>query len=246
MTRRAALITDHDTPRHRDTEAAHGAAVLGASLPRCVVIACLVAVAMTALCPAAAHAQAWGARGFFDVGATTFTASQSFEAILGSATGTVFGGGGDVVLPQRIFGRVRASRFGKTGQRVFVFEGETFDLGIETNVRIAPVDVTGGYRFFDADRRVVPYLGAGLGWHRYEETSEFAEDDENVDERHRGYHVLGGAEVRLARWLGVGGELQWTTVPEALGQDPNGVSAAFEETDLGGVSFRVNVIVGRW
>jgi opacity protein-like surface antigen len=129
---------------------------------------------------------------------------------------------------------------------VFVFEGETFDLGIETNVRIAPVDVTGGYRFFDADRRVVPYLGAGLGWHRYEETSEFAEDDENVDERHRGYHVLGGAEVRLARWLGVGGELQWTTVPEALGQDPNGVSAAFEETDLGGVSFRVNVIVGRW
>jgi opacity protein-like surface antigen len=205
-----------------------------------------MAAAITALCPAATHAQQWGGRGFFDVGATTFTASQSFEAILGSATGTVFGGGGEVVLPQRIFGRVRVSRFERAGQRVVVFEGETFDLGIDTNVRITPVEVTGGYRFRNADRRVVPYLGAGIGWHRYEETSEFAEGDENVDERHQGYHLLGGAEVRLARRLGVGGELQWTTVPDALGQDPNGVSAAFEDTNLGGVSFRVNVIVGRW
>jgi hypothetical protein len=39
--------------------------------------------------------------------------------------------------------------------------------------------------------------------------------------------------------------VQWSTVPDALGQDPNGVSAAFDETNLGGVAFRVKFIVGR-
>jgi hypothetical protein len=51
--------------------------------------------------------------------------------------------------------------------------------------------------------------------------------------------------VRLARWFGVGGEVQLSTVPDALGQDPNGVSAAFEERNLGGVAFRVKFVIGR-
>jgi opacity protein-like surface antigen len=204
-----------------------------------------VAVIVVALSPAVANGQTVGVRGFFDVGTTTFTASKSFEAILGTPTGTVFGGGGEVVLPIGIFATVRASQFKKTGERVFVFEGETLPLGIDTTIRIRPFEVSGGYRFRGLEKRVVPYAGAGIGWHRYEETSEFAEDDENVDETFLGYHVLGGAEFRLTRWLAVSGEFQWTTVPDALGQDPNGVSAAFEETDLGGTAFRVRFVIGR-
>jgi opacity protein-like surface antigen len=214
---------------------------LGTSVPRCVVIACLVA----AIDVQTADAQTFGARGFFDVGAVTFTASQSFETILGTRTGTIFGGGGEVVLPVGIFAGVRASKFQKTGERAFVFEGETFPLGIETTIRIRPFEISGGYRFGSLDRRVVPYAGGGIGWHRYEETSEFAEDDENVDETFRGYHLLGGAELRVARWFAVAGEFQWTTVQDALGQDPNGVSAAFGETDLGGTAFRVRFVIGR-
>ena len=208
---------------------------------RWVVVACM----MLALDVHAASAQSWGARGFFDVGAIKFTAAKSFEAVVGTPTATVFGGGGEVVLPMGIFATVRASNIEKTGQRVFVFEGETFPLGIDTTIRIRPFEVSGGYRFGGLDRRVVPYIGAGLGWQRYEETSEFADDDENVDETFRGYHLLGGAELRVTRWFAVGGEFQWTTVPDSLGQDPNGVSTAFEETDLGGTAFRVRIVIGR-
>lgn len=191
------------------------------------------------------EAQEWGTRGIIEVGATMFTASNSFEAILGTATGTVFGGGGELILPQQVFASVRVSRFQRSGERAFVFEGETFGLGIDTTVRVTPIEVTGGYRFGDLNRRLVPYVGTGIGWHRYQETSEFADDDENVRETFQGYHLLGGAELRVTRWFGVGGEFQWTTVPDALGQDPNGVSAAFEETNLGGTAFRVRFVVGR-
>jgi opacity protein-like surface antigen len=182
-------------------------------------------------------------RGFGDVGSTSFAAAQSFEAVLGSRKGMVFGGGVEAVLAQRIFVNVRASRFRQTGQRVFLFNGEQFNLGIPATVTVTPVELTGGYRF-DFGNRVVPYAGGGLGWHRYSETSDFAEDDENVDERFSGYHLLGGVEVRVARWMGAAGELQWATVPDALGQDPNGVAQAFDESDLGGITMRFKLVLG--
>ena len=183
-------------------------------------------------------------RGFGDVGSTTFAAEKSFRAVLGSETGRVFGGGVEAVLPQRIFVNLRASRFREVGQRVFLFNGQQFDLGIPTTITVTPLELTGGYRF-DFGRRFIPYGGAGLGWHRYEETSRFADASENVNERFTGYHVMGGAEFRLAQWIGAAAEAQWTTVPDALGADSNSASHEFDESDLGGVTFRLKVVVGR-
>lgn len=203
-----------------------------------------VAVATMLLAPPAAAQTEFMFRGFGDVGSTTFAAEKSFNAVLGSETGRVFGGGVEAVLPQRVFVNVRASRFREVGQRVFLFNGEQFDLGIPTTITVTPVELTGGYRF-DFGRRLVPYGGAGLGWHRYEETSRFADASENVNERFTGYHVVGGAEVRLVRWIGAAAEVQWATVPDALGDDPNSVSHEFDESDLGGVTFRFKVVVGR-
>ncbi len=193
--------------------------------------------------PAEAQTREFMLRGFGDIGSTTLTAEKSFTAVLGSESGRVFGGGVEAVLPQRVFVNVRASRFREVGQRVFLFNGEQFDLGIPTTITVTPVELTGGYRF-DFGRRLIPYGGAGLGWHRYEETSRFAEADENVDERFKGYHVIGGAEFRLARWIAAAAEAQWATVPDALGGDPNSVSHEFDESDLGGVTFRVKVVLG--
>ena len=186
-------------------------------------------------------------RGFGDVGLVRFTASDTFDAVLGSSTGGVFGGGGEVVLSQRIFVSVRFSRFQKTGERVFALDGEVFPLGIEATTRITPIEVSGGYRFEGRGRRrtAIPYLGGGIGWHRYEETSEFADSSENVSETFSGYHVLGGVEFRLARMFGIGGEVQWTTVPDALGGGPGSVAALFDETNLGGIGFRVRFTIGR-
>jgi opacity protein-like surface antigen len=196
--------------------------------------------------PAPARAQSSGfmVRGFADIGTTTFTAAQSFEAILGHKRGPVWGGGAGVVLPLPIFVDVRASRFRQIGERVFIHQGEQFDLGIPTTITVTPLTLIGGYRI-DRGWRVVPYGGGGIGWHRYEETSQFADESENVDERFQGYHLLGGAEIRLASWIGTAFEAEWSTVPDALGTDPNGVSRAFNETDLGGTTFRVKVVIGR-
>ena len=189
-----------------------------------------------------AQAQGFMLRGFADAGATTFTAGQSFNAILGSKSGPVFGGGVEAV-ERNIFLNVRASRFRKTGQRVFLFEGQQFDLGIPATITVTPVELSGGYRF-PFWTRFVPYAGIGVGRYWFKETSQFAASDENVDDQFTGYHVLGGAEVRLARWIGLAGELQWARVPDAIGGDPNSVSHEFNESDLGGTTFRFKIIVG--
>jgi opacity protein-like surface antigen len=204
-----------------------------------------VIVALALLMASPAYAQEGVAiRGFADAGSRTFTATESFTAILGSDRGLVFGGGVEVVTPFRLFASVRASRFSDTGERVFLFNEEQFDLGVPTTITVVPVEVTGGYRF-DYGQRFVPYAGAGIGWHRYRETSEFAEDSENVEETFRGFQLLGGVEFGFARWIGAAGEVQWATVPDALSGDPNGVATEFGEDDLGGVTVRFKIVVGR-
>jgi opacity protein-like surface antigen len=197
------------------------------------------------MCLRDAQAQDIGFRGFADLGGTRFTAGQSFDAVLGTHTGVVFGGGVEVIVARDFFINVHASRFQKDGTRVFVLNEEVFDLGIPTTVRVTPVQITGGYRFKVGRRQIVPYVGGGVGWYRYSETSDFATGDEDVSETFTGYHLLGGAEVRLSRLFGVSGEVEWSGVPDALGQSPNSVSAAFDETDLGGVTFRVKIVVGK-
>jgi len=201
--------------------------------------ACMLGLATTAQ----AQTSEFMLRGFADIGSTTFTAERSFEAVLGDAGGPVWGGGVEVVLPFPIFIDVRASQFKQTGERVFLYQGQQYDLGIPTTVTITPLTLVGGYRA-DFGWRVVPYGGGGVGWHRYRETSQFAEASENVDERFQGYHLLGGAEFVLTRWIGTAVEAEWSTVPDALGRDANGVSKEFNETDLGGVTFRVKIVIG--
>ena len=190
--------------------------------------------------------QSLAIRGFGDVGMVRFAAGDTFDATLGSPSGVFFGGGVEVVLPQQWFLSLRLSHFGKSGERVFVQDNETFPLGIDMKVGITPIEVSAGYRFRSRGqkRNVIPYLGGGIGWHRYTETSDFADTGENVSETFTGYHVVGGAEYRMGRTFAIAGEGQWTTIPDAL----SGVSSAgdaFGESNLGGIGFRVRFVVGR-
>jgi hypothetical protein len=238
MTVITTTAADDGRPRHGDTASSN-------CCFRAAVAPWFVGVLLVAYCALAPHQASAQIRGFADVGSTTFAATDSFETILGTTSGVVFGGGVEAVLPKNIFASVRASRFRKTGERVFVTEsGERFGLGVPTTVTVTPIEFTAGYRL-DRGWPVVPYGGGGIGRHRYEEVSDFAEADENVKESFTGYHVLGGVEFRVAQWIGAAGELQWATVPDALGTDPNGVSSQFDETDLGGLTFRVKVVIGR-
>lgn len=205
---------------------------------------CVASIYLVCSTPAQAQTRELRFRGFADLGSTTFAAEESFTAVLGSDRGAVFGGGVEAVLPQRVFVSLRASRFRRTGERVFLFGRERFNLGIPTTVTVTPVELTGGYRF-EYGRRFVPYAGGGIGWHGYREASRFANGEENVSERFLGYQAVAGTEIRLARWMAAAGEAQWSTVPDALGADPNGVSREFEESNLGGVTLRVKVVIGR-
>ena len=184
-------------------------------------------------------------RAFGEVGARTFTASKSFEAVLGSRSGVVFGGGADVLVGRNLFVSVGISRFQKDGERVAVANGEAFPIGIDTTISIVPIEVSAGWRFTKPRRTVIPYLGGGLGWHRYKETSDFATSDEDVQFTKTGFQLLGGAEWRASRWLGVAGEAAWMSVPNAFEGGASSAAAAFGEDDLGGAVFRVKVVIGR-
>ena len=196
---------------------------------------------MSAAAPASA--QDISVRGFGSFGAVLFTAHDSFEAVLGQPAGPIFGGGGQVLLPLGIYAEVGFRQFKRSGERVFVGPNdEVFRLGIPLQVTIQPLDITVGYRIRNW-RKVIPYAGGGFSSYRYKETSDFSDPGEDIDERFTGFHIVGGAEYQVQRWVALGGEVSWSSIPDALGQ--GGASAAFGEDDLGGTTFRVKISVGR-
>ncbi len=135
------------------------------------------------------------------------------------------------------------SRFEKTGERAFVFEGDVFRVGIPDRITMTPVVVTAGYRFPIA-ARIVPYIGGGVGSLKFEETSDFADPDENVSET---LHQLSRAWPASSTPPRAG--CSWRAksatrrCPTRLGAP--GIAADFDESDLGGFSVAVKVLVGR-
>ena len=125
-----------------------------------------------------------------------------------------------------------------------MLDGQVIPLGIPLDVTIVPIEISAGWKFrIRALPKLIPYVAGGYTSLSYKETSLFSGSGENVDDRFGGYHLRGGAEFKVMRWLGVAGEFAWTTVPDAIGG--GGVSKASTEDDLGGISFRARITVGR-
>jgi opacity protein-like surface antigen len=184
-------------------------------------------------------------RPFFLLSGENFTATDTFKAVFGRSVEPLFGGGLDLAFRSGLYVDVTASRFRQTGQRAFIGpDNHAFQLGIPLTATIVPFEVSGGYRVHSRSS-VVPYVGAGVGSYRYKEESPapFSESSENVDVRHAGYLVVGGAEFRVGRWVGLSVDAQYTRVPGILGS--GGVSQSLNEKDLGGTAARFKVIVGR-
>jgi hypothetical protein len=169
-----------------------------------------------------------------------FAARNSFAAVLDHSGGAFFGGGAELRFWSRVFVNGSVEYFSKRGQRVFVIDGDVFRLGTPETITIMPITVTAGWRF--EHEHITPYLGAGSGRTTYKETSNGADPGENVDSRFTSYHALGGVEIR-DQWIATAFEVVYTRVPDGLGR--GGASAAFGESNLGGVSGRIKVIVGR-
>lgn len=183
-------------------------------------------------------------RGFGDAGLTIFSATQSFKAVLGKASGPVFGGGLELGLPKNLFVSLGASRFRRTGHRVFVFENQVFNLDVSDTITVTPLDLTAGYRFGNFGR-LMPYAGGGVSWVKFQETSAQSTEADDAKGTHTGFHVSGGAEIPLGKWLAAGVDAQWSAVPNGLGDAATGVAHVFDEHDLGGFTLRARFIVGR-
>jgi opacity protein-like surface antigen len=191
----------------------------------------------TAKPPAARAAKqpVFRAYGQFDF--TAMTASKSFDAVLGSSTLTGFGAGGELIkLWKGAFARLSFSSASASGSRVIVVGSEVVPLNVPVDVGITALTLGGGWRF-QVNRRIVAYGGAGFVLLGYTEDSEFA-GNEDSDESFNGSAVFGGVEIPLGSWFIVGGEVEWRTVPDALGEFAS-VSKAFGETNLGGTTVRV-------
>lgn len=183
------------------------------------------------------------AYGFSD--STQMTAADTFIGVLGSKTTTGVGGGVEVLrLWEGLFARVNYSQSSAEGVRSVVFDGEVIPLGIPMRIKLNPLEAGAGWRA-DLGRRAIVgvYGGGSLVRMRYRQTSDFAETGEDVDETFNGFSAYGGADVTIARWLMIGAEGQYRTVPNGLGQD--GISAELGDTDLGGLTFRVMVGIRR-
>jgi opacity protein-like surface antigen len=172
----------------------------------------------------------------------SFAAVDTFDAVFGRSYDPFFGGGVQVVFHEQYFVELSASRFKQTGQRAFIDNGRTFGLGIPLTATITPFEVTGGYRF-KLSPRMRPYVAVGVGTYRYTETSNFSDATEDVDVRHAGFVLNGGADFRVHSWVSIGADVQYTRVPGIIGTA--GVSQQAGESDLGGVAGRLKLIVGR-
>jgi hypothetical protein len=221
---------------------------------RCVVVILTFALALPAAAFAGEDPQPGtpaskghvGLHAFAAVDGDVMSASRSFEAVLGTSTLIGYGGGGDVVdLWKHLFARVAVTHASKKGSRAIFTGTEAVSLGIPLTVSMTPVEIGGGWRFASARGRIVPYAGAAALLLSYKETSQFADAGDNVSETFTGYEAFGGAEVGITKWLVASGEAQYRSVPNALGDA--GLSQAFNEKNLGGVTvrFSMGVRVGR-
>jgi hypothetical protein len=173
-----------------------------------------------------------------------FAAGTTFNAVFGSRSATFYGGGLQVATRRGLFVDLAVTHLDKAGQRAFVNNGEIFQLGIPLKIAITPLEISGGYRMkLPGHARIVPYVGGGVGWYKYSETADFASSNDNVEVTHAGFLFIGGAEVRLQKWISAAADAQFTAVPGILGQ--GGLSKDVSENDLGGVAARIRVILGR-
>jgi hypothetical protein len=200
-------------------------------------IVCLLA-GSAASATAQTTSDGFGVFGMGQFGYVRFAAEQSFQAILGTASGGVVGGGAEVRFGAA-FVNGSVERFAKTGQRILVVDGEVFKLGIPDTVTVIPVAVSAGWRF--AHERTTPYIGGGIGRILYREQSTFVDPADNVRTQYSSYHVLGGVEFRN-EWAATAFEVQYTLAPNTIGV--GGASAAFQETNLGGLSGRIKILFG--
>jgi len=180
-----------------------------------------------------------GFAGFGQFGYTRFSAQNSFQAITGTGGGATVGGGAEVRIGNLFLGG-SIDRYRQTGQRVLVIDREVFGLGVPDTISLVPMKALAGWRFEHGN--ATPYVGGGIGTVLFTEESLAADPGENIQTRFTSYHGVAGVEIRNG-WVATAFEVEYSRIPDSIGF--GGASAAFQESNLGGVVGRIKILVGR-
>jgi hypothetical protein len=225
--------------RHRSTLVAIGGALLLATMfVRPAAAQTMADDAVQARRPPARPRRQLGVRAFAALDADSLAASSTFDAVLGTHVLAARGGGAELLnVWKGLFIRVAATSASKTGSRVVVVDKQAVSLGIPLTIEMMPVEFGAGWRSSIGQRQQGAwYVGGGLLHAVYRETSTFATVGDNTDTTFNGGVVFVGADVKLWHFIVGGGEVQFRSLPNALGD--GGASQAFNETNLGGATVR--------
>jgi hypothetical protein len=174
------------------------------------------------------------------------SAKESFKAVGLPSSAVDFGGGARLTgLWSGVFVQVSGTRWRDTGERVFIdSDGTRFPLGIPLGVKATFVDGTLGVQapFSTGRNPYLFFLGAGVGFVRYSESSPFADAGENLDVKKVSYHALAAVEIPIVRHLAAVVETKYRYVPNLLGE--GGASAIFGEDSFGGLNATVGLRIG--
>jgi hypothetical protein len=221
----------------------HGSSIIG--------VVVLVAIASTAQAQGSRPAgrQESGGLGVDLFGAAVASwpsAKESFKAVGLPSTAVDFEGGARVTgLWRGMFVQFSGARWSDTGERVFIdSDGTRFPLGIPLAVKARFLDGTLGVQAPLSTGRD-PYfffLGGGVGFVRYSESSPFAEAGEDLEVTKVSYHALAAVEIPIVRHLAAVVETKYRYVPNLLGD--GGASAVFGEDSFGGFNAAVGLRIG--
>jgi hypothetical protein len=165
--------------------------------------------------------------GAFDM----LNSADSYDAVYGDPLPLV---GGQVewrFRPRFLFG-LSASYGEVDGERAFPSD-PPIPLGIDTTLTYLPVHVTTSWRLDRPEERAgewALWLGAGPTFLKWEDDSGLGE---TVDGTELGGHVALSLRRLGEGWI-FGGELLWSTVPNAAGE--GAFTKLYDEDDMGGAS----------
>ena len=207
-------------------------------MPRLIATMCAAVLVSAAPVWAQTSGDEFRGRLFIHFEGQAVAAKDSFDAVTGSSTIMGFGAGLEVQNVWRgLFLRGAISRLSATGERVFVYEGEVFRLGVPLDITMTPMELGGGWRFKPiGSRAIVPYVGGGALFLKHREESPGAISGDDVNETYTGLALFGGLEVPVWQKVSAGAEVGWRS---AKVKQPGGAMAAFGENNLGGITFRV-------
>jgi len=172
--------------------------------------------------------------------------SVAFQDELGSSKFSTLSGGVDITgLWRQVFLRVDLAHLSGSGSRGFTNgSGQFVSLNIPMTVSMTPIDIGAGWRIESRgvrERAATPYVGAGVVFMKYSETSANSISGEDVSATYKGFFVLVGVDVPVTRVLSIGGEGVFRSVP--ITPATNTLLDVLNERNLGGAAIRVTFSV---